>query len=167
MIAGVTSFGPSQLTPANGVAKVLDADRDAVLAVLDVLEREGAVVRGCDGLDASRLRAATRSTVTPGSPTSPLSTSPGVPPPGLKSRQTTPVMPPCSGSGWTAWTASAGTSPARIAVSPSRATSPGSATSSSVSPDSVVPGHVVGRGSGLCEDAGLAERVLRRARSRR
>ena len=50
----------------------------------------------------------------PGSPSSSASTSPGVPPPGLKSLQTTPVIPPESASGTTACTASAGTSEVRI-----------------------------------------------------
>ena len=39
------------------------------------------------------------STVTPGRPSSPFSTLPGMPPPGLKSRQTTPSMAPCAGRG--------------------------------------------------------------------
>ena len=70
-----------------------------------------------------RRRGARRSR--PAGRARPASTSPGVPPPGLKSRQTTPVMPPCSGSGRTACSAPSGTSSARIAVSPSGATSPG------------------------------------------
>ena len=37
----------------------------------------------------------------PGSPSSPCSSLPGVPPPGLKSLQTTPVIPPASASGTT------------------------------------------------------------------
>jgi hypothetical protein len=42
-----------------------------------------------------RLSPAPRiSTVTPGRPTSSGSTTPGSPPPGLKSRQTTPLMSP-------------------------------------------------------------------------
>ena len=64
------------------------------------------------------------STVTPGRPSSWLSTLPIVPPPGLKSRQTTPVIPPCSGSGWTACVAPAGTSSGGIPVSGSSAVPP-------------------------------------------
>ena len=79
------------------------------------------------------------STVTPGSPSSSSSTSPGVPPPGLKSRQTTPVMPPASASGTTACSAPSGTSDERIAVSPSCATAPGSSGSFSTSPPSGPP----------------------------
>ena len=63
--------------------------------------------------------------MTPGNPSSPGSTSPAVPPPGLKSLQTTPVIPPWSGSGFTAWTASSGISGTLIAVRPSSATPPG------------------------------------------
>ena len=63
--------------------------------------------------------------MTPGSPSSSGSTLPGVPPPGLKSRQTTPVIPPGRGSGCTACFAPAGTSAEGTRVSPSRATSPG------------------------------------------
>ena len=127
MIAGVIRLGPSQLKPLKGSANVLRADRDLVLAVADVLEGEGAVLaRSSCRLDALPPSAPRSSTVTPARPTSPLSTSPGVPPPGLKSRQTTPVIPPCSGSGWTAARRVLGHSRApRIAVRPSSAESPG------------------------------------------
>ena len=75
MIAGVTSLGPSQLTPSKGVAKVCGADRDPVLAVLDILERERAVRLRRRALDRSRraCRAARRS---PRDPDLSLSTSP-------------------------------------------------------------------------------------------
>ena len=51
MIAGVTSFSPSQLTPPNGFAKVVGADCDLVLPVLDGGELEGAVRLRLGGLD--------------------------------------------------------------------------------------------------------------------
>ena len=66
------------------------------------------------------------SSVTPGSPSSPFSTFPGLPPPGLKSLQTTPVMPSGFAGGLTACLAPSGTSSGEIADSPSTATWPGS-----------------------------------------
>src|SRR5436190_12828672 len=65
------------------------------------------------------------STVTPGSPSSDCSTTPDFPPPGLKSLQTTPVMPPDFGCGTTACFALLGTVSGEIPVRPSRATLPG------------------------------------------
>ena len=65
------------------------------------------------------------STVTFGRPTSPFSSLPGVPPPGLKSRQTTPVIAPAVGAGCLACTEPAGTWSGGIPVSGSRATEPG------------------------------------------
>ena len=62
-----------------------------------------------------------------------------MPPPGLKSRQTTPLIPPWSGSGLTAWTASSGISLALTPVRPSEATSPGLIGFSSVRPPAGVP----------------------------
>ena len=138
MIAGVIRLGPSQLKPWNGSANVFEAtptwyspSRTRSKANVP----SAAVVVVCS-LPPSARRS---STVTPSSPTSSVSTSPGVPPPGLKSRQTTPVMPPWNGSGSTASTASSGMSGARIAVRPSSATSPGSSGVSSVKPLSVEP----------------------------
>ena len=64
-------------------------------------------------------------TVTFGSPSSPRSSLPGVPPPGLKSRQTTPVTAPSFGAGCLAWTEPAGTWSGGIPVSGSSATDPG------------------------------------------
>ncbi len=72
------------------------------------------------------------STVTPGSPSSSRSTTPGLPPPGLKSRHTTPAMPPATRSGRTACSASSGTSLERIPVRPSSAVPPGLTGSRSV-----------------------------------
>ncbi len=75
-----------------------------------------------------------------GRPTSPSSITPGVPPPpGLKSRQTTPLMPPCSGSGVVAVSAPFGISAARIAVRPSEIVPPGSTGALASSPVVVVP----------------------------
>ena len=64
-------------------------------------------------------------TVTPGSPSSPFSTTPDLPPPGLKSRQTTPSTSPGFGAGFTAWTALFGTWLGAMAVRPISATPPG------------------------------------------
>ncbi len=64
-------------------------------------------------------------TVTPGSPSSPVSTFPGVPPPGLKSRQTTPAMWPGTGFGSIACFALEETSAGGIPVRPITATPPG------------------------------------------
>ena len=61
-------------------------------------------------LDAACRAASRSSTVTPGSPSSPCSTLPGLPPPGLKSLQTTPVIPPARACGSTACSAPVGTS---------------------------------------------------------
>ncbi len=81
---------------------------------------------GLEVADLTVLPAAVRSwTVTPGNPSSPFSTTPALPPPGLKSRQTTPTISPGFGSGLTAWTAPLGTALGAIPVSPSSATPPG------------------------------------------
>src|SRR5207253_6086825 len=64
-------------------------------------------------------------TVTPGRPTSRFSTTPGLPPPGLKSRQTTPTMSPVFGGGSTACTPFFGTASGAIPVRPRRARPPG------------------------------------------
>ena len=77
------------------------------------------------------------SSVTPGRPSSPCSTFPVLPPPGLKSLQTTPVMPSGLAGGFTACLAPSGTSSGEIADRPSTATLPGSSGVFSVS---VLPG---------------------------
>src|SRR5205807_2541441 len=64
-------------------------------------------------------------TVAPGSPTSCDSMTPGLPPPGLKSRQTVPTTSPCFGAGFTACFAPFGVALGAIPVSPSSATPPG------------------------------------------
>ena len=138
MIDGVMRAGPSQLNPWKGSANVFEeiATWYSPSSTRSKAKVPSSPVVAESTLSPSALR---RSTVTSASPTSSLSTSPGVPPPGLKSLQTTPVIPPCSASGSTASTASSGMSVARTAVSPSSATSPGSSGSSSVKPLSVDP----------------------------
>src|SRR5580765_5347050 len=66
-----------------------------------------------------------RTTVTLGRPTSPFSSLPAVPPPGLKSRQTAPVIAPAFGAGCFAWTEPAGTWSGGMPVSGNNATDPG------------------------------------------
>ncbi len=79
------------------------------------------------------------STVTFGRPTSPFSSLPGVPPPGLKSRQTTPVIAPVVGVGCVACTEPAGTWSGGIPVSGRRATDPGRTGVLSTMPAAGVP----------------------------
>ena len=62
--------------------------------------------------------------MTPGSPSSSGSTTPGSPPPGLKSRHTVPTTASAAGLGVTACTAPAGTARGGIAVRPIRAVPP-------------------------------------------
>ena len=132
------SRGPSQATPANGSANV-----SALIATSNwpsPTSSKANVPSASVVVNATSPPSAfLSSTVTPGRPTSSGSTSPGVPPPGLKSLQTTPLMPPWSGSGRTAWTASSGTSSPEIRVSPSEATLPASTGSASSIPPSASP----------------------------
>ena len=107
MIDGVIRLAPSQLTPLHGFANVLPARPDLV-ARAETSELERAVVLGRRVSTVFESRK--RLTVTPGIPSSSCSTTPGSPPPGLKSRQTTPVIAPADGSGSTACVAPAGTS---------------------------------------------------------
>ena len=79
------------------------------------------------------------STVTSGIPSSPCSTLPALPPPGLKSRHTTPEIAPGAAGGARACTAPSGTSLGGIAVSPSSATPPGSTGRFSLIPVSALP----------------------------
>src|SRR5699024_9048524 len=94
MIAGVISFGPSHETPPYGAAKVdlsTPARRPEPFTSSKVNVPSSSAVVVCTFFpDESN-----RSTVTPGNPSSPFSTFPAVPPPGEKSRQTTPVIAPC------------------------------------------------------------------------
>src|SRR5581483_480903 len=64
-------------------------------------------------------------TDTPGSPSSCFSTTPGLPPPGLKSRQTVPTTAPDLAAGVTACFALPGTWSGGMPVSPRSATPPG------------------------------------------
>ena len=88
-------LGAEPADAAERLAERLRADRGLVAARLDVGEREGPVRRRRRRRRRFRRRRRS-STVTPGSPSSPFSTLPCTPPPGLKSRQTTPVIPPGS-----------------------------------------------------------------------
>ena len=163
MIAGVMRLAPSHDTPAYGCENVSAPIAARYVPGRDVVERERPVrlrLRRRPRARRPRLRS---STVTPGSPSSPCSTFPGVPPPGLKSLHTTPVIPPESASGTTACTASAGTSDARMPVSPSCATSPAasgfvrgrgsrSGCSSSASVDGSADGQDARRRHGILHD---------------
>src|SRR5215204_3326539 len=123
IIAGVISFGPSQLIPANGFwndsfAMSTSYWPDGTPSNLNVPSSPLSAV-------STVLPFVSRSSsFTPGRPSSPCSTSPGFPPPGLKSRQTTPAIPPLTGWGCAACFASAGTSSGGIAVTPSKAVPP-------------------------------------------
>ena len=127
MIEGVISFSPSHEMPRNGSANV-----SAPIATwywpCSSSANSKVPSSAVDALSTSSPSASSSSTVTPGIPSSLGSTSPGVPPavspPVLKSLQTTPLMPPWSGSGCTAWTAPSGTSAALIPVNPSSAVLP-------------------------------------------
>ena len=86
----------------------------------------------------------------PGIPTSCFSTTPGSPPPGLKSRQTTPVIFPSSGVGLTACFAFDGTSSGAMPVTASFATPPASIGFVSVNfADMPSPGWAPGSTPGL------------------
>src|SRR4051812_20943863 len=124
MIEGVISWEPSQETPSNGVENV-DADRLALYVPGEtspnVNEPSSAVVADCTVVPVESFR----STLAPGMPSSWGSTLPGFPPPGLKSRQTAPVIVSLAGAGTTACFAFAGRSSDGIPVRPSSADSPG------------------------------------------
>jgi hypothetical protein len=92
MIAGVISFSPSQATPSNGSANVFRADRAryspaSTSSNANVPSSPVVVVSTCLAVRVEQLDGHAGEAELPGS------TSPGVPPPGLKSRQTTPVDP--------------------------------------------------------------------------
>src|SRR5579862_6404343 len=97
-------------------------------------------------------------TVTPGRPSSPLSTTPGLPPPGVKSRQTTPVISPGLAFGVTACTAPLGTAVGGIPVSGSVATPPGAtgALSTSAPPAAVCRAGVDGN---ACDSTPAGEKT--------
>src|SRR5579862_1441575 len=79
-----------------------------------------------DFVDCTTFPAAFSScTVTPPSPSSPFSTTPGLPPPGLKSRHTVPTISPSFDGGVTACTELFGTWSGGMPVTPRSATPPG------------------------------------------
>src|SRR3954463_15620679 len=123
MTAGVINAEPSHDTPPNADENV-EADTDAVYLPAPtsskVNEPSSPVVT-----DSVFPSDPLSSTFAPGMPSSSGSTFPGFPPPGLKSRQTTPVIAPGFGAGVAACFALLGTDSGGIAVSPSRATLPG------------------------------------------
>src|SRR3954447_21976925 len=124
MIDGVIRLGPSQETPPNGfenVAAPIDAFHGPEPDGSDTFHRPWSSVLA----DPTFLPVESfSSTVTPDRPFSPGSTLPGVPPPGLKSRHTVPLMPLESDLAATASFAPDGTSSGGIAVRPIRATEP-------------------------------------------
>src|SRR5258708_13476807 len=123
MIDGVISFEPSHEMPWNGDANV-DLAMPTLYPAPETLSEVNVPSSGVDGVCTLLPLESNRLTFTPGSPSSCDSTLPGVPPPGLKSRQTTPVIAPLFGAGTTACFADAGTSVGGIAVRPSSALPP-------------------------------------------
>src|SRR5437899_10839511 len=98
MIEGVISFEPSHDTPPNGLRNV--SAPTPALYVPDFTSLNWKLPSAAVDVEPTFLPAASRrTTVTPGNPSSPFSTFPGVPPPGLKSRQTTPVIAPSLDAG--------------------------------------------------------------------
>src|ERR1700712_4560781 len=123
MIDGVISFEPSQEMPWNGEANV-DLEMPTLKPEPETLSKVN-VPSSLVEVDCTLFPLwSNRLTLTPGSPSSCDSTLPGVPPPGLKSRQTTPVTAPGFGAGAAACFADDGTSVGGIAVSPSSAVPP-------------------------------------------
>src|SRR2546421_11917994 len=120
---GVISLEPSQETPANGAANV-DAEIPGLNEPLPTLSKvndpSSPVVAVCAVFPEESISL----TWTPGIPSSPCSAFPGVPPPGLKSRQTTPVIDPGFGCGIATCLADDGTSVGGMAVRPSSAVPP-------------------------------------------
>src|SRR5690348_1223087 len=108
MIDGVISCEPSHETPANGGANV-DEATPTLYPEPDTPGKvnvpSSAAVAPC----TFAPRESKRFSFTPGRPSSPFSTLPGVPPPGEKSRQTTPEIAPCFAGGVTACFAPDGT----------------------------------------------------------
>src|SRR6476620_11563517 len=103
MIEGVTSFGPSQATPLYGCANV-SFEIPAWYGPGPLSgERLKSPLSAVFADPTLRPRASLITTVTPGRPSSPCSTTPVLPPPGLKSRQTTPAIPFDGACGCTAW----------------------------------------------------------------
>ena len=125
MIDGVTSAGPSQLTPVADGAEVVGGQRESVVAGRQVGEREGPVpvgggvgdgVTAPDGLDVHARQALLGG----------IDGTPRPPAPRVKSSHTTPRIPRAGAAvGSLARSASAGTFSGRIATMPMVATSPG------------------------------------------
>src|ERR1700709_444959 len=123
MIDGVISFEPSQEMPWNGEANV-DLEMPTLKPEPETLSKVN-VPSSLVEVDWTLFPLwSNRLTFTPGIPSSGDSPLPGVPPPGLKSRQTTPVIAPAFVAGTTACFAAEGTSVGGIAVRPSSAVPP-------------------------------------------
>ena len=108
MIAGVISFAPSHATPSNGSSNVSFPIASCAVAALRRPRRRSCRRRASSSLAICPPPGSFSSTVTPGRPSSPCSTTPGLPPPGLKSRHTTPVIAPAAAGGARACTAPLG-----------------------------------------------------------
>ena len=123
---GVISFGPEPRVAAERLREGLRADRGVVGA-----RRARSRSRRCRRRRRRRLARPSRVALRelapsrPAARARPCSTTPGLPPPGLKSRQTMPTMSPGFGAGSTACTAPFGTSSGAMPVRPSSATPPG------------------------------------------
>ncbi len=110
MIEGVISFSPSQLKPVNGAANVTESTLTRYCWPDSTSSKTKLPSASVVVFATVSPPESTSATVTPPRPDSPDSTSPGVPPPGLKSRHTSPEIPPSTGSGGAASGASSGTS---------------------------------------------------------
>src|SRR3569833_598135 len=138
MIDGVISFEPSHDTPPYAAENVA-GETLALNPEPETLSKEklpsSPVVAVCTCLPLEPSSA----TFAPGMPSSLFSTLPGVPPPGEKSRQTTPVIEPAFDAGSTACFALAGTASGGMPVSPRSATPPAASGFVSVKPRLVEP----------------------------
>ena len=103
MIDGVISFAPSQETPPNGFANVVRADRRPGSSPASTSSNvKVPFVAGRGAVDRLSPDESSSSTVDAGEPELLRLDLARRAAAGLKSRQTTPVIPPCSGSGSTA-----------------------------------------------------------------
>src|SRR3954447_2905321 len=138
MIDGVISCEPSHDTPLYAAEKV-DGETFALNPEPDTLSKEkvpsSPAVAVCTCLPLESRSA----TFAPGTPSSLFSTLPAVPPPGEKSRQTTPVIAPGFDAGSTACFALAGTASGGMPVRPRFATPPAASGFVSVKPRLVEP----------------------------
>src|SRR3954453_18851597 len=121
--AGVISLEPSQEIPPKGAANV-SFEMRTLKPEPDTSSNVNEPSSPVEALWTLLPPASIRLTLTPGSPSSCGSTFPGPAPPGLKSRQTTPVIAPGFGCGVAACFAPDGTSSGGIAVRPRRAVPP-------------------------------------------